>query len=236
MREVATTATAVDSSRPGSNGLTHPSSVFERLQQDILSGHLRPGSRLVLKDLAKKYATSTSPLREALNRLSSNGMVVRADNRGFCVSPANSKELLELARTRCWLEEIALRQSIANGDSDWEERIVVAFHWLARASDINGNADIKGSAEWAVRHDDFHIALVSACDASILMDFCAQLQERIDRYRNLAEVVEHSEGHEIEEHRVLLDAALNRDADRATELLAKHHKLTAKIVLMSGRF
>jgi DNA-binding GntR family transcriptional regulator len=215
---------------------TQASSVYDRLQEDILSGQLKPGKKLRLKELIDAYETGNSPLREALNRLSSNGMVVREENRGFRVSPANTTELLELYRTRCWLEEVALRQSIINGDSAWEERIVLAFHWLTQAAKSNGEAERMTSPEWEEHHESFHIALISACNSSILLDFCSQLQKRTVRYRNLAEVVEYREGHELEEHRQLQDAALGRDANLAVSLLDQHYKVTVDIVLASGRF
>ena len=220
----------------GSSASTRASSVYEKLQQDILSGHLKPGRKLRLKELVEEYGAGNSPLREALNRLSANGMVVREENRGFRVSPANTEELLELSRTRCWLEQIALRQSIANGDAAWEERIVLSFHWLAQAAKNNRDAESMISAEWEAHHQGFHMALISACDSCTLMDFCDQLQKRTFRYRNLAEVVEYREGHELKEHRKIQEAALNRDADLAIELLDHHYRITAEIVLASGRF
>jgi DNA-binding GntR family transcriptional regulator len=215
---------------------TQASSVYDRLQNDILSGRLKPGRKLRLKELIEEYETGNSPLREALNRLSSNGMVVREENRGFRVSPASATELLELSRTRCWLEEVALRQSIINGDTAWEERIVLAFHWLTQAAKTNGEADRVTSPEWEAHHEGFHMALISACESSILMDFCIQLQKRTVRYRNLAEVVEYREGHELDEHRKLQDATLSRNADLAVSLLDQHYKVTVDILLASGRF
>jgi len=215
---------------------TQASSVYDRLQQDILSGRLQPGKKLRLKELIEQYDTGNSPLREALNRLSSKGMVVREENRGFRVPAASSEELEELTRTRLWLEEIALRQSIAKGDTEWEERIVLAFHWLAQAAKSNGESERTTSPEWEAHHDDFHMALISACDSSFLIDFCAQLQRRTLRYRNLAEVVEYRDRHELEEHREIQEAVLQRNADLAVELLNKHYAKTAEIVLASGRF
>ena len=216
---------------------TQASSVYDRLQADILTGKLRPGLKLRLKDLIEMYETGNSPLREALNRLSANGMVVREENRGFRVPPASNKELMELTRTRCWLEEIALRESIANGDSEWEERIVLAFHWLARAARSgDGPAAKSTSPEWEEHHREFHLALISACDSSMLMDFCAELSQRSFRYRNLAEVVEYRDRHELEEHEELQKAVLERDADKAVDLLKKHYAVTSEILIESGHF
>jgi len=215
---------------------TQASSVYDRLQADILTGKLQPGAKLRLKDLIEQYDTGNSPLREALNRLSANGMVLREENRGFRVPPASNEELAELTRTRCWLEEIALRESIANGGSDWEERIVLAFHWLARAARSNDESARHTSPKWEEHHSEFHIALISACNSTFLIDFCSELGQRSFRYRNLAEVVEYRDRHELEEHEELQKAALNRDADLAVELLKKHYTITSDILLDSGRF
>ncbi|NIL94467.1 MAG: FCD domain-containing protein [Woeseiaceae bacterium] len=215
---------------------TQASSVYDRLQTDILTGKLRPGHKLRLKDLIKHYDTGNSPLREALNRLSANGMVVREENRGFRVPPASADQLGEITRTRCWLEEIALRESIKNGDSDWEERIVLAFHWLARTAHRIDEASKSTSPEWEQHHREFHLALISACNSSILIDFCAELHQRAFRYRNLAEVVEYRDRHELEEHEELQWAVLRRDADKAVELLRKHHTVTAELLVETGHF
>ena len=221
----------------GNGGIsTRASSVYDRLRTDILTGKLQPGAKLRLKDLIKQYDTGNSPLREALNRLSANGMVVREENRGFRVPPAGKIELQDLTQTRCWLEEIALRESIANGDSEWEERIVLAFHWLARAARSTRESDRHTSPEWEDHHREFHLALISACNSDILIDFCSELAQRSFRYRNLAEVVEYRDRHELEEHDELQQAVLNRDADLAVDLLKKHYRITSDILLDSGRF
>jgi len=231
------TETAAGNANGNGNGhvSTQASTVYDRLRTDILTGKLKPGAKLRLKDLIEQYDTGNSPLREALNRLSANGMVVREENRGFRVPPASAKELMELTRTRIWLEEIALRESIANGDSDWEERIVLAFHWLARAARSGDEAQYT-SAEWEEHHREFHLALISACDSDILVGFCAELHQRTFRYRNLAEVVEYRGIHELGEHEELQQAVLNRDSDLAVDLLRKHYTVTSQILIDSGRF
>ncbi len=216
---------------------TRASSAYDRLHDDILTGALKPGEKLRLKDLIDRYQTGNSPLREALNRLSAKGMVVREENRGFRVPPAKKDELLELTKTRCWLEEIGLRESIKHGDSEWEERIVLSFHRLKRASSgESAGDDSQFMHQWEAVHQDFHMALISACRSDILIRYCAELHQRSYRYRNLAEVVEYRGIHEQDEHQALQNAALSRDANKAAELLRKHYEVTAKILIDSGRF
>jgi len=233
---MAKTATPDLSNDADGSTSTQASSVYDRLKGDILTGQLKPGVKLRLKDLIEKYDTGNSPLREALNRLSANGMVVREENRGFRVPPASASELIELTKTRCWLEEIGIRESIANGNTEWEERIVLAYHWLTRAARSEKAETNYTVAEWENHHREFHLALISACGSNILMDFCAELHQRSFRYRNLAEVVEYRGQHELEEHHELQQAVLSRNADLAVDLLHKHYNVTSDILIASGRF
>jgi|TARA_B110000858_G_scaffold176710_1_gene211083 DNA-binding GntR family transcriptional regulator len=211
---------------------TLASSVYQELHQDILAGKLKPGSKLRLETLKNEYNVGNSPLREALNRLSANGMVLREENKGFRVSTASVPKLQELIKTRCWLEEIALRESIANGDDNYDEHIVVAYHRLSR---IPANEDGSwDSPEQEQKHRDFHNALLSACDSNILLRYCEELQEQTLRYRKLSAVVKYREGREGIEHSSIKDAVLDRDADKAVALLKSHYEITAEIVIDSG--
>lgn len=213
---------------------TLASAVYDRLLGDILNGILEPGLKLRLQVLKTQYDVGNSPLREALNRLSEKGMVVREENKGFRVAPASENELKEMIRTRCWLEEIALRESIKNGDDAWEEQIVLAFHRLSRSARNDEGKTGATTREWEQRHSEYHHALLSACGSSILLDFCIQLDERTLRYRNLAAVRAHRDRHELDEHRAIQEATLNRDADLAVKLMKSHFEITLEIVLSSG--
>ncbi len=222
-----------DMQEPDGGCETLASTVYEQLRSDIVSGRLQPGSKLRLQELKQHYAVGNSPIREALNRLSANGMVVREENKGFRVSRVCIESLQELIRTRCWLEEIALRESITHGDADWEARIVLAFHWLSRVT-RSENEPAHTSPQWEDHHREFHLSLLSACHSDILLGYCMQLFEQTMRYRNLATVVAYRERHELEEHRAIYDAVISRNTDEAVKLLIAHYQVTADIVIASG--
>lgn len=213
---------------------TRASAVYDRLRDDILQGRLEPGSRLRLQHLASHYEVGNSPLREALNRLSSNGLVTREENKGFRVSPASVAELEELIRTRCLLETKALGESIANGAEEWEERVVLAFHRLDRLEKAAGSGDQHRTPEWEAAHREYHTALLSACGSGIMLEFCSRLHDQTLRYRRLAEVVLYRDVHECSEHRKIQEAVLARDADRAARMLRAHYTVTLDIILSSG--
>ena len=97
---------------------TRATSLFDQLRGDLLGGEFEPGAKLAIEALAERYQTSATPLREALNRLVADGLVERREQRGFVVSGISADDLAEITKTRCWLEEIALRESIAARDTD----------------------------------------------------------------------------------------------------------------------
>src|ERR1044072_1821904 len=107
---------------------TLTSDVFDRLRTDILHCHLRPNSRLLFRDLRASYASGMSPLREALMRLASEGLVVLEEHKGFRVAPVSREEVVDIATTRCELEGLAVRMAIEKGDDLWEANILARFH------------------------------------------------------------------------------------------------------------
>jgi len=219
--------------RLDANGATLASDVYGRLRHDILSGILPPGEKLRAEYLRERYSVGNSPIREALNRLSSDGLVVREDQKGFHVANVSRSELEELVRTRCWLEEIALRESIANGGTEWEENLVLAFHRLKRVPRSADERTYSANPEWEMRHRAFHMALIGASGSRWLESFCSQLNDQADRYRQFAVAASYPKRNELDEHQAVFDAAVKGDADEAVRHLTGHYQRTSQIILNS---
>jgi GntR family carbon starvation induced transcriptional regulator len=208
--------------------------MYERLRGDILNGVLKPGEKLRMETLRDVYGTSASPLREGLARLVAEGFVVQIDQRGFRVADVGLEALEELTRTRSWIHEIALRESIANGDAAWEERIVLAYHWLSRTPgrsqqkrfDPDWERGEAGSL-WQERHRAFHSALLSGCSSKLIGDFADTLFDSAARYYPVAMAASKFETRDLEaEHQAIMHAVLARDLPTATSLLDEHINLT----------
>ena len=73
---------------------------YDRIRRDILNGSLFPDERLQIDTVSQRYAIGAVPIREALNRLSSEGLVERRSHRGFCVASISLADLSELVQTR----------------------------------------------------------------------------------------------------------------------------------------
>ena len=209
---------------------TLASSVYDMMRQDILKGDLPPGEKLRVEYLRDRYGVGASPIREALNRLSVDGVVVRVDQKGFRVAEVSVAELDELIKTRCWLEETAIRESIAAGADAWEERLVLAFHRLSKTPRSADQVTYAMNPDWEVLHRAFHLALIGACESRWLISYCEQLNDLADRYRQLAVRVTYPQRNELDEHKAIMDAAVNRKPDDAVEVLIDHYRRTADII------
>jgi len=207
--------------------VTLTQSVYAQLRADILSGRMRPGEKIRAETVRKRFNTASSPVREALNRLLSEGFVALEEQKGFRVAPVSAEELKELVKTRCWIDGLAIRESIERFDLAWEENLILVLHRLSRAH--RGESGAAESSEWESRHKDFHLALIGGCGSRWIKRISAQLFDAAERYRLLA-LEQVLERNELQEHRDLVDACINRDPDRAMALLHHHYTQTFEAI------
>jgi DNA-binding GntR family transcriptional regulator len=195
-----------------------------RIRHDIIAGTLAPGSQLRVEQLKADYGIGATPLREGLSRLASQGLVTMEGQRGFRVATLSIENLQDVTRLRIMLETQALRESIAGGDDRWEARIVGVHHQLAKTDPA---IDFVQYERW---NREFHDALIDACGSPLLLRYRAELYDQHERYRSV------SSSHTVHprdvatEHKAILDAALERDADLAARLTADHIGHTADLV------
>lgn len=213
------------------NGVaTRATNVYDQLRADLLGGVLEPGSKLVIEALAEHYQASATPLREALNRLVSDGLVQRREQRGFVVAGISGDDLAEITRTRGWLEEIALRESMAQRSPAWEEALVLAHHRLARAPRSLSDSHFEDNPGWEPLHRAFHRALIGGCGSRWLLSFCEQLADQHYRYRRLSAPRAFTQRGVKTEHQQMMEAAVEGRTDEAVTLLKAHFQRTEQII------
>jgi DNA-binding GntR family transcriptional regulator len=202
--------------------------VTEKLRAEILRGYLAPGARLSIKDLSDRLDVSLSPLREALTRLGAEGLLHADEQRGYWVTPISDRDLGEVTTLRIEFEKLALRDAVAKGSIEWETRTMAALYRMNRIERIAGDA---GTLEtWETAHQQFHLALLSAAEMPLLLNFIAILHRRSDRYRRLFLASNPPDRNSAEEHVRIAHAAVARNADDAAELLAAHIERTGTAV------
>jgi DNA-binding GntR family transcriptional regulator len=195
-------------------------SAYRRIRSDIVFGRLPPGKKLKLDRLKADYGASVSTLREILNRLSSERLVVAEGQKGFEVSPVSAANLREVAALRQLLECRALEQSFRTGDMDWEGRVVAAHHRLSRMEERMAQGDMTCTEQWKQYDWQFHQALISSCGSKMLIDTHAAVFDKYLRYQMLA--LSYRGEIAAREHALLLECAMNRDAARACQVLNTH--------------
>jgi DNA-binding GntR family transcriptional regulator len=198
--------------------------LFEQIRSDILHNRLEPGSRLLFRDMRERYRSGLSPLREALMRLVSEGLVLLEDHKGFRVAPVSREEMIDIANTLLELEAIAIRMAVEKGDDRWEAQIVARYHELSKREMFAADGTLD--AEWEARNVAFHEALYEACGSPSLKLVCHLLYERHSRYRRLRTRQGDPSRNVSKEHEGLMRATIGRNADAAIALLRKHRSAT----------
>lgn len=222
---------STEASKEEISARTLASDVRERLRTDIVNCVLEPGLRLRFEEIKARYDVGLSPVREALFRLVSEGLVVSEDHRGFRVTPVSRAKLMDISFMRKELEAMALKLSIDRGDVFWESQVIAAFHQLAAISSKNDNGSLD--QEWERRHTAYHFTLVSACGSEWLLQFREMLGDQWARYRRLCIQYTRQQRNVLEEHREVMEAALARDAPAAVYLIGRHITKSAQIILDS---
>lgn len=198
-------------------------SAFRAIRSDIIFGHLAPGEKLRLESLKRRYGVSVSTLREILSRLAAENIVLAEGQRGFEVAPMSASDLQQVADLRQLLESHAMEQSFAQGDLDWEARVVAAHYKLSameRELIEGGLGDDAKTVTWKRFDWEFHQALISACGSEALMRAHASAFDKYLRYQ--VSTLSFRGQIAADEHKALLDAALKRDARQARKILQVH--------------
>jgi GntR family carbon starvation induced transcriptional regulator len=203
---------------------------FRLLRQKILHGEISPGSKLKMETLQREYDLSSSPLREALNRLAAEGLVLMDENRGFRAAPMSSEDLQDITSLRLVVEPAALVSALEAANEEWEDRIVTAFHRLKRTEERVPRPELYFDNDWTERHKSFHMALISACPSPRLFMLSWNLFDQAERYRRFCAVNRQQSRDTAGEHRALMEAALARDSEKSANLIRKHVKRTSEDV------
>ncbi len=205
---------------------------YQDLKRDLLDGVHAPGAKLRIDHLCETYGVSPGAIREALSRLTSDGLVVAADQRGFICAPISADDLIDLTAVRISIELRCLHRSIQIGDLTWESNIAAVWHRLSHTKATDEVANVM-TADWADAHNAFHDALVAGSDSAWWLRLRGQMTIQAERYRRL--LLPHSKVPRAveDEHKAIVEATLEKNASKAGALLEAHLQRTADILLAS---
>jgi DNA-binding GntR family transcriptional regulator len=208
--------------------------VYDRLRSDLLNGVLHPSQKLKMVELTDRFGVSQSVVREALTRLTEQGLLVATPQRGFRVRDLSIEDIAELTETRIQVESIAVRLAVERGDLQWETGILAAHHRLERTPVTRDDGTV--SEDWSGHHRDFHQALLAGCGNRRLESVASSLRDSAELYRRWYWVLTDDHQRDLAaEHRQLKELALARNADRAVEVLTEHIERAPSLLIAYAR-
>jgi DNA-binding GntR family transcriptional regulator len=204
-------------------GADKEATVYERLREDILFCRIPPGAQIFEQDLANRFGTSKSPVREALLRLRQQGLVNVKARSGYRVTPMSVTQVNEMYEMRVMYETTCAALAIAHaGDEE-----------LERLDAFRGPPDCGDISDWTVLNRNFHMELAAVCGnhelARTAADFIAQFARfthvSLSRMRRLR--VDKF----AEDHAAIISAIRDRDRRRAQAVLRTHIEASRRRII-----
>lgn len=189
--------------------------VTERLRDEILRGEIQPGERIRVAALEERFSVSHIPIREALRRLESEGLVVTSPQRATLAADVSITDLGGLYDLRRIIEAQVARRAVAQMTEENLESIRGA---LAEMEAI----DDPQAAEFWELHRAFHWAILAPAGSDWIRRVLDQLWQAAERYVRLSTRASGRFSTAMQEHHDIVEACEARDPDRLAELLDQH--------------
>ena len=212
---------------------TQGDQAFEFLLAEILSCRLAPSTRVRINEIALRLNVSLGSVREALSRLTGEGLVIAQAQKGYTVAAVSKSELIDLTSTRIAIEQLCLCNAMKHGDIEWEIAILGAFHRLQRIPERDPDDEAILNESWSRSHAQFHAALVAGCTSLSLLRIRTSLYAQTERYRRLSLPLRRADRDVDAEHKALMEAVVDRKHSEACKSIAEHLNRTTSILLSS---
>ncbi len=196
--------------------------VYETLLDQMMSRRIVPDSRLTIDVLARELGVSQTPIRDALNRMEADGLVVRVHNAGYRIPPQITRDRFDdMLEVRLLLEPAAARQAAEHATS---EQVAELRRTLAEMAEVEGNGPLAYGA-FGLRDAAFHDLVAHSGGNELIRDSLARLHTHVHLFRLLydTQVTYLAMG----EHEDILTAIAARDPDAAAYAMRRHILLSA---------
>jgi len=196
--------------------MTKSETAYRTLRDRILSGDFAPGQVLQQRELASDLGISTTPLREALRRLMTEGLVDLDSHRDARIADLRAEQARDLLELRLALDPLAASLAAQRRTT---EDLAQMRSALAGLEPLAG----RPTLEQLAAHRRFHRAVYSAGHNDLLVASLEQLWDQSDRYRLFALSEDRPVADDkTQEHRALVEAIADRDADTAADVMRAH--------------
>lgn len=198
--------------------------VLEVVRQGILDSRLRPGQRLVERELMEQLGVSRATVREVIARLASEGLVTNIPQRGAIVAVLTGEEAADIYEMRASLEVLATQRFIERVTPAQVAELRAAFDAFAAAAE-------DGSLDQLAAKDAFYRVLFDGAASAPLTQVITMLQSRVRLLRRTSLSAPGRARETVGELRVLVEAIEAKDSEAAAEACARHVRNAARTAL-----
>lgn len=189
--------------------------VFEKLEEDIITGVYPRGEILTELKLVEQLGVSRTPIREALRRLEQERLIAES-GKGSVVLGITMEDLVDIMDIRQRTEGLAAYYATKNLTPEGREE-------LRQISELQDFYFAKQDIDNLRKMDDkFHDAIYQLSNRPVLRDTLIPLHRKSQRYRKISIEDKNRLGHSIQEHKAIYNAIISGDADLAAELITAH--------------
>lgn len=194
--------------------------IANRLRDMIVQNELAPGDRVREREVCKTLQVSRTPLREALHKLSTEGLIELIPNRGAVVTQPSAEEIADMLQVLGVLEAFAGERACdLISDTEIAEIKALQYEMLAAFSR-------QDRLQYFKLNQKIHLAIVKAAQSNTLLSLHTRLNARLYRIRYQSNLKNETWGGAVEEHDHILEALEHRDAEKLSTLLRSHLRST----------
>lgn len=189
--------------------------VFERLENDIITGVYSRGEILTELKLVEQLGVSRTPIREALRRLEQERLI-RESGKGSVVLGITVEDLMDIMNIRQHIESLAAFYATKNMTPEGLDE-------LRQISELQEFYHDRMDADRLRQMDDrFHEAICNLCQRDVIRDTLLPLQRKTRRYRRISIDNPARLSRSFQEHKAIYEAIASKNAELAAELTARH--------------
>jgi len=199
--------------------------VYKRLRNQIVTGELRPGQKVLIKDIAESYGVSTMPVRESFTKLESEGFI-SLSRRNAIIKQYSTKEVKEIFLIRKKLEIMAIEWAMENIDQSKIEEL----EGILKESDGKKTSTV----EWGEMNKSFHLTLYSYANSKPLQKILENVWGMVESYMHIyasSESAVHSIHDARLEHYQMLTFLKEGKLEELKALTLNHLQKTCDVIL-----
>lgn len=202
--------------------------VYERIRDDIVTGRIAPGERIVDLQMAELYGISRTPVRDAIQRLTQEGLIVTSGKKGYYVFKATRQDIVEIFELRLILDKAVVQKVVTEL---MPNRYQQYFDAIQEIEDHLKKEILKGPKFFTEYDEEFHDSLIKLCGNSRIVTTYKDNSLQTKAFRSLTSYSNERIDKANKLHFELLDAMKSMDLNRALQAVANHVDFSRKDAL-----